>query len=555
MPGPWVSAADNAGFMAARIWREGEIIEAVVYDNQMGDQGRTLWMVQQDGKQDRRGRFVEARLVIAEDEHLNWWLKHGDGSRFKNSFFLHLCKGETGKCKDVNPRRPKEFHTDRLRILDSDDIRLRKAAWWQLSQTKSDFEKFRSEILGDAEPKGAGRGHDDEFDFELSEGENVGGALVEPAEAEDSDGSKEKKRRKSETQLEKDLRDLKKIADKKEAKKARPPAGAKERRDGKKAEKDAAAKDDRDKKKRKAEDVKASDEEPAKAQPSRLWFGKRPGGDDEVKGKGREKKKRRDSSSDSSSSSRKRKKKKLRKKKKKAKRKDRGPYGIGQKVDFEENNASSASSSSEESVFRGGAPKERSQQLQLMEYAMLNPGRLTSRLLLKMQNLLAKEGAPINQERPGNMTPATATAYLLTILIPTHRERLGVRLLREMRTIAGSIDEIARGNPEAAGDVLSQRLKALELQLVDNSWQRAQFLELIPQEGAGLSERSEQAMAAREQMQDMKIRAWSQDSWNKGSLKGGGGEKGKGKGKKGKKGAKNAEGTWGANPETKPPNA
>ena len=136
MPGPWVSAADNAGFMAARIWREGEIIEAVVYDNQMGDQGRTLWMVQQDGKQDRRGRFVEARLVIAEDEHLNWWLKHGDGSRFKNSFFLHLCKGETGKCKDVNPRRPKEFHTDRLRILDSDDIRLRKAAWWQLSQTK-----------------------------------------------------------------------------------------------------------------------------------------------------------------------------------------------------------------------------------------------------------------------------------------------------------------------------------------------------------------------------------------------------------------------------------
>ena len=64
--------------------------------------------------------------------------------------------------------------------------------------------------------------------------------------------------------------------------------------------------------------------------------------------------------------------------------------------------------------------------------------------------------------------------------IPTHREKLGVRLLREMRTIAGAVDEIARGKPEAAGDILSQRLKALELQLVDNSWQRAQFLELIP---------------------------------------------------------------------------
>ena len=79
---------------------------------------------------------------------------------------------------------------------------------------------------------------------------------------------------------------------------------------------------------------------------------------------------------------------------------------------------------------------------------MLNPGRLTSRLLLKMQNLLAKEGAPINQERPGNMTPETATAYLLTILIPTHREKLGVRLLREMRTIAGAVDE---DSPRQAG--------------------------------------------------------------------------------------------------------
>lgn len=548
MPGPWVSSAENAGFMAARVWREGEIIEAVIYDNSLNEQGKALWTVVADGKHDRRGRFLEVKLIIAEDDHLNWWLKHGDGARFKGNFFLHLCHKETSRCKDVNPRRPKEFHTDKLRILDQEDIRLRKAAWWQLGATKADFEKFRAELLGEAEAKGPG-GVDDEFDFELSDAEPP--AKPAAAEGSDDEEEKDKKRRKRETQLEKDLKDLKKVTEKKDEKKKKPPAGEERAKADKKKEKsvDPKGRDD-DKRKR---DGKSDDapEEHVKPKTSRLWFGKKPGRDDEVKDDAKEKRRKKVSSSDSSTSSKKRKKKKKeKKKKKKAKRKDRGPYGIGQKVNFENDDGSSSESSSDESVFRGGAPKERSQQLQLMEYAMINPGRLTSRLLLKMQNLLAKEGAPINQERPGNMTPATATAYLLTILIPTRRERLGV-LLREMRTIAGAVDEIARGHPEAAGDILSQRLKALELQLVDNNWQRAQFLELIPQEGAGLSERSEQAMASREQMQDLKMRGWNQDNW-KGNPKGGGE---KGKGKKGKKGAKNVEASWGGQQESQPPAA
>ena len=545
--------------MANRGWTEGEIIEALVYDNTLSPQGKTIWTVVQEGRLSRSGRFLEARLVIAEDDHLNWWLRHGDGARFKNSFFLHLCKGETANCREVNARKPKEFHTDRLRVLDKDDIRLRKAAWWQQSQAKAEFEKFRSELIGEEDPRGAGRGLDDEFEFEPSDDEEPRVERKAPAAAEGSEDADARRRRKEETQLEKDLKDLKKVADrkdkkeKKEARPAKPPAGEKGDTEEKRKKREEDPKEERKEKKRKADAMEEALESPPKAGPSRLWFGKRPGHEEAVKDKDGGRRKRGKSSSATSSSAKKKKKKRLRKKKRKANRKDRGPYGIGTKVDFEEEDLSSGSTSSEESVFRGGAPKERSQQLQLAEYAMLNPGRLTSRLLLKMQNLLAKEGAPINQERPGNMTPATATAYLLTILIPTHRKKLGVRLLREMRTIAGAVDEIARGKPEAAGDILSQRLKALELQLVDNSWQRAQFLELIPQEGAGLSERSEQAMAAREQMQDVKMKAWTQGGWNKGGLKGGDGEKGKGKGKKGKKGAKNNENTWGANQEAKPP--
>lgn len=552
MPGPWVNASENAGFMAARKWRAGEIVEAVVYDNSQKEQGKTLWLVEQEGKHDRRGRYLEAKLIIAEDDHLDWWLKRGDGAKFHGNFYLHLCHKEMAKCKEVNPRRPKEFHTDKLRVLDKDDIRLRKAAWWQLSHTKAAFEKFRSEVVSDDEGKHTGRGLDDEFDFELSGEELPKDAPADPAEAEMSEDEKKKSRRKKETQLEKDLKDLKKVAEKKDDKKKKPPEGEKRDKKVKEKEKEPEREVITEKKKRKAAEDEAGEDGPAKSQPSRLWFGKKAGRDDGHGETAKEKKRARRSSSGSSTSSKKKKKKKDRKKRKKAKKKDRGPYGIGQKVDFQSSAGSTSDSSSDESVFRGGAPKERSQQLQLMEYAMINPGRLTSRLLLKMQTLLAKEGAPINQERPGNMTPATATAYLLTILIPTHRERLGVRLLREMRTIAGAVDEIARGHPEAAGDILSQRLKALELQLVDNSWQRAQFLELIPQEGAGLSERSEQAMASREQMQDLRMKGWNSDQWNKGNPKGGG-DKGKGKGKKGKKGAKNVEGSWGTQPEAQPP--
>lgn len=201
MPGPWVSATENPGFMAGRSWTEGEIIEAVVYDNALSPQGKTLWTLVQEGKLSRSGRFLEARLVIAEDDHLNWWLRHGDGARFKNSFFLHLCKGEKTKCKEVNARKPKEFHTDRLRVLDKDDIRLRKAAWWQQSQVKAEFEKFRSELVGEEDPRGAGRGLDDEFEFEPTDDEEPRVERKAPAAAEGSDDADDRRRRKEETQL------------------------------------------------------------------------------------------------------------------------------------------------------------------------------------------------------------------------------------------------------------------------------------------------------------------------------------------------------------------
>eukprot|EP00435_Cladocopium_sp_Y103_P044150 s460_g12.t1 len=100
------------------------------------------------------------------------------------------------------------------------------------------------------------------------------------------------------------------------------------------------------------------------------------------------------------------------------------------------------------------------------------------------------------------------------------------------------------GRAECAADHLAQRLKALELQLVDNGWQRAQYLELIAPEGANLAEQDEQRMAAREQAMEAKMRQqvqqrtpWSPDNKGKGDPKGKG---------RGKKGGKRGEWTGGA---------
>ena len=54
-----------------------------------------------------------------------------------------------------------------------------------------------------------------------------------------------------------------------------------------------------------------------------------------------------------------------------------------------------------------------------------------------------------------NLTPATATSYFLTVLIPQYREKMNLRTSRELRTLCKALDLLASGNPESAGDILS----------------------------------------------------------------------------------------------------
>ena len=223
---------------------------------------------------------------------------------------------------------------------------------------------------------------------------------------------------------------------------------------------------------------------------------------------------------------------------------DRGPFGEGPPVRFEEN------SSSDESDFqKAPSGSAKSSQLKLLAYTRKHPGRLASRMLLKMQTATARGLGGASKSH----TPAVAMNHVLTVMLPALQGKVGLRTQRELKTLAEVIDKLALGMPSRAADVLAQRVKALERATVDGGWSTAQFLELLPPESSTLLERDEELYLAKELLMDQKIKGYnrSQGSWQsswerapkgkgqgkKGETKG---DKAKGKGKKGAQEGKEA---------------
>jgi len=96
-------------------------------------------------------------------------------------------------------------------------------------------------------------------------------------------------------------------------------------------------------------------------------------------------------------------------------------------------------------------------------------------------------------------TPAAATVYFHSVFMPSHRD-IGLRNSREGRTLCRGLDLLANREYGQLADLLAQRLKALEKSYLDgNHWSQAQWLELLPPEGATLLDRSEEYMASREE--------------------------------------------------------
>ena len=107
----------------------------------------------------------------------------------------------------------------------------------------------------------------------------------------------------------------------------------------------------------------------------------------------------------------------------------------------------------------------------------------------------------------GDRVKPIATTYLLTIFFIRHPPKeLGLRTERELRTLMLCIDHLIRGDLGRALDVMCQRVKALEKSVIDQNWNTARWLELIPTSEAMLIPRDEARAAIREGEAEARVR-------------------------------------------------
>jgi len=122
-----------------------------------------------------------------------------------------------------------------------------------------------------------------------------------------------------------------------------------------------------------------------------------------------------------------------------------------------------------------------------MQAAVMNEGSLLENGVQMMRKALAARqgGGGISSEMQDQLTAlqGVVTNYLTVGLGPgaaSLGKPLGLRNEREMRTLAESLDALLAGDLGRAGDILMQRFRACEVNLLDGDWNLAKHLELIP---------------------------------------------------------------------------
>ena len=80
-----------------------------------------------------------------------------------------------------------------------------------------------------------------------------------------------------------------------------------------------------------------------------------------------------------------------------------------------------------------------------------------------------------------------------------------MRNVRELRTLAQSLDALLAGNLLLAADTLMQRFKSVELASIDQNWSVAQHLELTPALAVAAVNDGERGAAAQEEFEIKKM--------------------------------------------------
>ena len=138
-------------------------------------------------------------------------------------------------------------------------------------------------------------------------------------------------------------------------------------------------------------------------------------------------------------------------------------------------------SSEEDSRLIGGRSDFAKKQRRLKELSSRKPGVLMSRGFALMHEQLGTifDGGGHHEEEASILTPV-ATRYLLSVVVPQLGEdAIGNEKMRELRTAAHCLDLLVQGKTAQAGDLMTQRLKALLMTLRDKSDLASRYLELI----------------------------------------------------------------------------
>ena len=130
------------------------------------------------------------------------------------------------------------------------------------------------------------------------------------------------------------------------------------------------------------------------------------------------------------------------------------------------------------------------------------PGRFLADALSTMQRFL---GSRVGAGTTSEELPRVLT-YLETVFNQRYtKECVGIRTAREMRTLAEAIDSLLEGDSMRTADLLIQRFKAVETSVTDGSWSLARHLELIPEEGVGLTSPAERDLIAKLELQRARL--------------------------------------------------
>lgn len=134
-----------------------------------------------------------------------------------------------------------------------------------------------------------------------------------------------------------------------------------------------------------------------------------------------------------------------------------------------------------------------------------NPGSLLRKGMIELGRYLA-DRAPCAEGEETWMN-SRVMAYISQVVLSQHPPNaIGVRNHRELLTLGRALDMLLQGQLGELGDLLIQRLKALETSFVDQGWHSARHQELIPPHAATLTTESERRRTARMEIAANKLK-------------------------------------------------